>query len=370
MIDQITDTHESRQLSREIHRPGCRESFQMFLSRNGDAPGNMFNRLDEHLRDHDGKVVRMDSIGLFNTLGTASLQQRDCSDCGNCPLNTVDGDGTRNCPVTGVYVQTVADTPVEPIWLDGRIVGTTYEDDHARYCQLNGILPDACSPRGKQTRQVLERMESALRHVGMDFSHVIRTWFFNEDILDWYDEFNQVRDGFFTERGVFDGLVPASTGVGVTNLKGGTIVGSLTAVLPKNRTARIQALPSPLQGAALEYGSSFSRAVELSTPDHRRLLISGTASIAPGGETLHVGDTEGQVALTMKVVKAILQSREMNWSDVTRGTAYFKHLDDFPIYDRYCREHGLTQLPVPAAQNDICRDDLLFEIEVDAVKQN
>lgn len=362
------NTSEPKQLLRKSDHPECRESFKMFLNRNGDDPADLFNKLDDYLQSHDGKVVRMDSIGLFNTMGTAGLQQRYCSDCKNCPLNTTNENGTSNCPVTGLYVHTVAGTSVEPVWLGGRIVGTTYEDAHARYCQLNEIHPDARLPREQQTRQVLDRMEAALRHVGMNFSHVIRTWFFNEKILDWYDQFNQVRDQFFIEHGTYDGLVPASTGVGATNSFGSAIVGSLTAVLPKNGSATIQAVPSPLQGAALEYGSSFSRAVELSTPDHHRLLISGTASIAPSGESLHIGDARAQVERTMEVVEAILKSRNMDWGDVTRGAAYFKHIEDLPAYDHYCREHQLTELPVAVVQNDVCRDDLLFEIEVDAFR--
>ena len=67
------------------------------------------------------------------------------------------------------------------------------------------------------------------------------------------------------------------------------------------------AVPSPLQCPALDYGSSFSRAVELVAGDHRRLFVSGTASISPEGHTLHVGDVDAQVARTMEVVEAMLE---------------------------------------------------------------
>ena len=125
---------------------------------------------------------------------------------------------------------------------------------------------------------------------------------------------------------------------------------------------------SPLQSAALEYGSSFSRAVELDLPDHRRLYISGTASINPNGITVHVGDPKAQVALTMKVVHAILASRGMDWADVTRGLAYFRHAEDAPLFENYRINNNIPLFPVVIAENCICRDDLLFEIEVDAIK--
>jgi enamine deaminase RidA (YjgF/YER057c/UK114 family) len=211
-------------------------------------------------------------------------------------------------------------------------------------------------------------MESALGLVGMDFSNVFRTWFYLDDILEWYDQFNAVRNQFFKEHSVYDGLVPASTGVGGSNSSGTAVVADLLAIQPKLPTVRLQAVPSPLQCPALQYGSSFSRAVQLELPKQRRLYVSGTASIAPDGQTCHVGDVRRQVGLTMDVVAAILNSRQLGWEDVTRVIGYFKHTEDAPEFNRYCRERRLPEMPVIIAKNDICRDDLLFEIEADAVR--
>jgi enamine deaminase RidA (YjgF/YER057c/UK114 family) len=142
----------------------------------------------------------------------------------------------------------------------------------------------------------------------------------------------------------------------------------LLAVRAKAESVTASEVKSPLQFSATEYGSSFSRAVELQLPDHRRLYISGTASIDTDGTTVHIGDPQAQVALTMKVVQAILESRQMTWNDVTRALAYFKHAHDAPIFDKYCMLNDIRPLPVIIAENDVCRDELLFEIEMDAVK--
>jgi len=72
----------------------------------------------------------------------------------------------------------------------------------------------------------------------------------------------------------------------------------------------------------------------------------------------------------MDVVEAILCSRSMGWSDVVRGVVYFKYAADLSIYDEYCRSKGLPSFPAACLQGDICRDDLLFEIEVDAIRQD
>jgi len=100
----------------------------------------------------------------------------------------------------------------------------------------------------------------------------------------------------------------------------------------------------------------------------RRLYVSGTASISQDGRSIYVGDVERQVERTMEVVEAILKSRDMGWPDVTRAIAYYKQAADCPLAGGYCKGLELPEFPVALVKNDICRNDLLFEIEVDAIK--
>jgi enamine deaminase RidA (YjgF/YER057c/UK114 family) len=108
--------------------------------------------------------------------------------------------------------------------------------------------------------------------------------------------------------------------------------------------------------------------VQLDLPNHSRLYVSGTASIDPSGKTAHIGEPQAQVKLTMEVVYAILKSRGMGWDNVKRAMAYFKHAKDAPIFRKYCTENNLADFPAVIVENDICRDELLFEIEVDAIR--
>lgn len=268
-----------------------------------------------------------------------------------------------------VQVVALAGVKTVPILLDGARVGVSFEDEHARYGLLGGLVPvDGGVDRAAQACSLWKRMEAAFESAGFPFTTLVRTWLFPNRILEWYDVFNRVRDEQFRLHGIYDGVVPASTGIGIGNLaQREMMVASALTFQPKGMAARAFMVPSPLQCPALQYGSSFSRAVELETPGHRRLFISGTASIEPGGATAHVGDVVRQVELTMDVVQAILVSRGMNWDDVVRGVAYFKHRGDLPEYARYVRAHGLPPMPVALVHADICRDDLLFEIELDAV---
>ena len=268
-----------------------------------------------------------------------------------------------NPALPGVHLHAVKGVPVERLTFGGRVVGSVFNDGVARHCRLGGLRPARASDSpASQTRATFELLEAALRDAGMTFANVARTWFYLDQILAWYGDFNKVRDEFFRKRNVFDGLVPASTGIGGANVAGTALVAGAYAVTG----GQLAAVPSPLQCPALKYGSSFSRAVELKMPDHCRLWISGTASIAPGGETVHVGDVPGQIALTMQVVAAILESRGLRWTDTSRAIAYVCEAATADRFQEYRAAHDLADWPVVTTQNVICREDLLFELELDA----
>ena len=78
-------------------------------------------------------------------------------------------------------------------------------------------------------------------------------------------------------------------------------------------------------------------------------------------------DVAKQIHLTLDVVEAILRSREMNWSNTVRAVGYFRDMDALPVFQACCRERGILPLPMVPAHATVCRDDLLFEIELDAI---
>ncbi len=254
-----------------------------------------------------------------------------------------------------------------PVRSDGRDIGFIYEDDCARYCRLCGLLPaDLSAPRGRQARSAFETTAAILAQNGFSFTETVRTWIYLDHLLEWYDDFNSARTAFFNKTGIFDHIVPASTGIGACNPFGAAITMDVFAVQPKSPQFSVQAVASPLQNPALDYRSSFSRAVELGSPTHRHLLISGTASIALDGKTVYPDEPEKQIRFTMDVVKAILESRGMNWNDIVRGIAYFKDMACLPIYRRVA--FNIPRFPLAVSHADVCRPDLFFEIEVDAVQ--
>lgn len=122
-----------------------------------------------------------------------------------------------------------------------------------------------------------------------------------------------------------------------------------------------------------ERPSSFSRALSFEIADTTVLLISGTASVDEGGETLHVGDFRAQCWRTYRNITQLLESAGMSWHDIVRTTCYLRDIErdykDFnEVRTAFFGWLGLDPLPASTGiQARLCREDLLIEIEAIAV---
>ena len=351
-----------------VSRSGLLELHLTLIPIPGESAARMLTRLAAVLEAHNATVVRHEVFGALAAQAdfAAALVRVFGDQC--WPVIWVEGVSCSDPSLAGMHVLAIAGARVGSLSLAGRTVGRIFEDGHARHCVLGDIRPiDYSAPREQQATQVFENIESALKPTGMTMTHVTRTWLFLDDILAWYGSLNQARREFFEQRHLFEHTVPASTGVGVKNPFGGALVAGAWAVEPTNGSLFVGEVGSPLQCPAPAYGSCFSRAVEIVTPGWRRIFISGTASIAPKGQSVCAGDLDGQIDLTMQVVRAILVSREMDYADVTRATAYLRNPADAPIFRRWCVKLGLENWPLVTTQAVVCRDELLFEIELDAM---
>ena len=250
--------------------------------------------------------------------------------------------------------------------------GVMARDEWGVYALVKGVGPVDCSAAPyEQALSAFNQLDVALSEFGMGFRDVVRTWIYADGILGWYADLNRARDDFFRSQGVGTngGFVPASTGIGWSS-GGAKIVLGAFAVRAERGGIEVEQLPSPLQCPALEYGSQFSRAVEIRTPGWRRIVVSGTASILPGSqEVAHVGDVDAQVDCTMRAVEAIYVSRGMGFEDVTGALVYLKREEYRSAWERWLAHH--PEFPcanVRAMVADVCRPEWLFEIESDATK--
>ncbi|HHX42051.1 MAG TPA: translation initiation inhibitor [Armatimonadetes bacterium] len=353
-----------------VRRASAEEQYLTLWPLEGEPSEALFERFAQWLRESGARVLKQTVFGSLaaSYKGRATLEGA----CGTVdwPITWIEGAACDGRPVAGLHAQLVCGVPVQTLRLHGHPVGRVYEDGCARYCVLGNIHTEETSaPAPIQARHLFERLESALALAGMSCTDVARTWLFLDRILDWYNDFNPVRTHFFRERGLFDTLVPASTGIGGANPAGAAILAEAYALQAIGPDASVVEVPSPLQCPAPAYGSAFSRAVEIAAAGIRHLLISGTASIEPGGKTAHPNDTPAQIERAMRVVEAILESREMGFADVSRAVVYFRNASEAPLFARYCAREGIPPFPAIVARDDICRDDLLFEIELDAVAE-
>jgi enamine deaminase RidA (YjgF/YER057c/UK114 family) len=336
-----------------------------------EGVGNAARRLAGELRFQNAEVVR--AIAFGELAAAAELQRTLRRELGDSRLQVtwVCGTSVAGQPLAGVQVHAVIGAEVRDLGARaGGLTARLWRDGSASHCMVSGpTLPTGNLNRSEQTVNYYAALSEVLTAAGMTLKHVARTWFFLEDILSWYGEFNQVRNDCFARNELRAGSVPASTGVGARNPAGNGLAVVVWGIQPHpGAPVDIEPVASPMQCAAPAYGSAFSRALEINANGHRQLLISGTASIAPDGKTAHVGDVTAQIDLTMRVVDAILASRGFSWGEISRATAYFKSVADAPVFDRWLAEHGQEGMPVVKTGCDVCRDDLLFELELDAIQ--
>lgn len=220
----------------------------------------------------------------------------------------------------------------------------------------------------KEAYYTFKTLGKTLKDIGLCCNSLVRTWLFLNEILNWYGTLNRARTDFYGEENILDDLIPASTGIGLSNTRGNSLLINAIAVHNIKNKHNIRIVNSPMQCDATDYKSSFSRAVELSLKTSKRLIISGTASIGSNGETLHKGSIINQIEHTMEVVQSILVNEKYVWDNVVRAIAYFLYPEDEQYFIDYCLRNNIDSAGILCVGGTICRDDLLFEIELDAVK--
>jgi len=235
-----------------------------------------------------------------------------------------------------------------------------------------------------------ERMEQALAGVGVRFDRVIRTWLYLGDIVgpegqtQRYKELNRARSDFYqkfrflaghTPPG-FDGEVyPASTGIGTDNRD---VLMSCIALVTDRKDLVLTPLENPQQTSAFCYSADyglkspkFARAIALSCGPCATIFVSGTASIT-GSESRHPGDAEAQTRQTLQNIEALISEDNFRrhgmpglgatLADLALARVYIKRQDDYRKSRAVC-EAMLGELPTIYAIADVCRPELLVEIE-------
>ncbi len=329
-----------------------------------------FSKVAKIIEAQSAQVVTLE---VFSAKWAEPAVEQFCKSSGSkfpvnwiCPL-----DESAEPVLASAHITAISGGSAQILETPAGSVAVKYDDGFAAYVRTFGISTDFRNDDGYlHTLANLKELEKAVELFGCKYTDIARTWFYNDDILSWYPSFNKARTEFYRDKGVFDSLLPASTGIGAPNPKGTKITSGAIALLPseKGRNFEVFEVDSPLQCGAPEYGSSFSRAVEIRTPKSRRVMISGTASIEPGGETAFVGDVEKQIDLTMRVIEAILSARGMDLGDVVHSVAYCLRPEYYNAFKAWLSARNID-IPHCPSFSIVCRHDLLFEVELEAAKK-
>ena len=241
----------------------------------------------------------------------------------------------------------------------------------------------------EKTLCTFQHLRRLLPQAGVRLSQVLRTWLYLGGIVDAegptqrYKELNRARTEFY--QGVPfladwltdtspEQVYPASTGIGTTGL--GITLSAVA--MATDQDVRAVPLENPRQTAAYAYSTSyspktpkFSRGMAVCFGPDTVLFISGTASITQS-ETRHLGDVVAQAEESLENIAALISEGNLAGHGLPgRGTTldglavarvYIKHLEDYPRVRAACAAR-LGGVPVTYTVADVCRPDLLVEIE-------
>ncbi|KPJ73985.1 MAG: hypothetical protein AMS14_06040 [Planctomycetes bacterium DG_20] len=330
----------------------------------------LFSGIADVLRSHKARILQERLFGTDTALQQV-LSVRTAVygtlDDGVAPLLLSVPEGPYG-GLCGVQVHAVSCAKAPTVLRrEGAVYGRRVDTDGLEYVMLSGLVAPSAGANTKQARAIYEKAASALRDAGAEMCSVARTWLWLEDILAWYDDFNSVRSGFFRECGIIQGgrhenRLPASTGIGVG--PAGRPHCALDVIATIGEKACIQYYRAAgMQQPPFEYGSAFSRAATATTPAGKTVYVSGTAAIDEAGLTQHVDDPKGQVDMTITNVQAVLHDIDCADADVVHAIAYSKTPQ---VQEVFHRDWAHLGWPFISVISDICRDELLFEVEATA----
>lgn len=290
------------------------------------------------------------------------------------PVTFIEGTSPSGSGLAGVQIQAVRPDAVEQVRTlnhQGQPCGRSWRREGRTYMilqSLDGVITG--QDRSAQTRAMIERAESILRSNQASYRDVVRTWIYLDHILDWYRPFNLARSEVYTRLGLMEPpasgptLLPASTGIEGRNPAGAAVTMDLLAVTePQGRPSAIAQMTNLRQQDAFRYGSAFSRGAAIAESDSLWVQISGTAAIDGDGKSCFPGDTRRQIEMTLDCVDSLLSQQGLGLKDIASACLFLKHGSDLPCLQEILRRRGLQDIPGVCVVADVCREDLLFELD-------
>lgn len=222
-----------------------------------------------------------------------------------------------------------------------------------------------------QSEEIFQIIAKLLKTENFPVKSIVRQWNYIENIIKFdaedqhYQMFNNARSSFYDQEIWSEGY-PAATGIGT--VCGGVSV-DLDAVVFIKPSCCIKAIDNKLQIAAHVYSEKvleaaclkkstpkFERAKSLHFTNGRLIYISGTAAIR-GEKSIENGNLEAQIRVTMENIAQLIQGGQLKLIRV-----YLKDKSSYTQAQSLLNDYNLG-IPIAYLQADVCRDELLVEIE-------
>ncbi|EPR07729.1 endoribonuclease L-PSP [Ruminiclostridium papyrosolvens] len=280
------------------------------------------------------------------------------------------GEGISGINIHGIIL---CDEEIKDVEFNGIVCGKLYKTDAVDYMLVHTVHGNKESDYYGQTYEMFQSMIQVLNKYDFQLKNVIRTWIYLDKILLQYDEFNKARTKVFLENGLWSDSVdvdkteeiymPASTGISCGNPHGLTVISDVLAIRTKNSEKfNFSSESGKDQKSAMRYGSAFSRAILLDDKTSRYVYLSGTASIDDSGNTVYLDDIGLQIDKTYSVIDALLDISSMKLNNMVEGTVFLKKAEYIDVFIEYCKRRNI-ELPALITVADVCRDNLLFEMD-------
>jgi enamine deaminase RidA (YjgF/YER057c/UK114 family) len=275
--------------------------------------------------------------------------------------------------------------------VDGLNYCTITSSEYTECWIMGARLDGNCNNIKESAVGSFQKLKSVLDSAGMNFDSIVRQWNyvdgilgsspFNESIMQHYQIFNEVRNSYYSRYRKSKSF-PAATGIGMNSSQ----VGIDCYAISNHSTIQIIPISNPNQQESYKYGQEvlvgdaiirkqppqFERAVLIKSGPISKLIISGTASII-GQKTIGIGDVDLQTRITIENIEALasrtnLQTHCLSISEYPDKYSYLrvyvKNRSDIGIVRELCIKY-FGDIPSTFVQADICRDNLLVEIEAE-----
>jgi enamine deaminase RidA (YjgF/YER057c/UK114 family) len=316
-------------------------------------------------------------------------------------INTLFDEQFKNLPVS-IIAQSSTDRIAVEIWthnscrnlIHKQLCGvnyTLYEDERGKSLWAFGASTnDPTFSFREQAYHAFEAIQVVLSTEGFTMDNLVRQWNYIPGILQTTTEYNRLYQNYqlFNDiRQYYYGIYkrnnnyPAATGIGMDC---GVVTIDFLAIRENDATA-VTGLNNPNQTDAYKYGQQvlvgsplkenetkktplFERAKYIGNSEKGLVFVSGTASII-GEKTIGADDVTKQTAITIHNISDLLSSSNLEAAGISaqKGNydylrVYIKNEKDQDFVMKICKEQ-YGNIPILYVKADICRNDLLVEIE-------